>query len=175
VQNLKPKPPPPPFSLAQLWNEDREDNCLCATQECLFANSDYQQLRIEGYQPKESSPNTIPLNDFWNDAINDNYATTQISTPMGYSPASFGDGIVYRTQQPNTVPLQLYWSEERKDMLTVASTEGIQYANDYYYKLLNSSLGYVLSKSPVELDLKASELTYIRWAYSLELLYNALN
>jgi len=153
----------------QLWDADRQDNCLCATPDCLAANNQYTQLRIEGYQPAPGSPNTIALNDFWNPTINDNYATTQTALPTGYSAATFGDGMVFKTQQAFTVPLQLYWSDKRQDMLTVASTEGIQYAKTNGYKELNATLGYVFSH-PQEIG-----ETYIRWSYSMELLNNALN
>jgi hypothetical protein len=175
VQNLRPTPPSPPLALVQLWNEGRMDNFLCASSECFLGNKDYRKLRIEGYQPKAGSPDTVPLHYFWNAAISDIYATTKIDTPQGYSPAGLGDGIVYKTQQPNSVPLQLYWSAKRRDMLTVASAAGIQYANQNGYKLLNSTLGYVLSKSPEEQDFKNYYVTYTRWAYSMELLYNAFN
>jgi len=176
IQAIKPTPPPPAGSLAQLWDADRQDNVLCGSPDCLNDNSQYQFLRIEGYQPKAGTPGTVSLNDYWNQNINDNYATTQSVTPSGYSPAVFSDGLVYATAQPGTVPLTLWWSEQRQDMLTVASAEGLTYAKEYGYKQVNANLGYVLTSPPsdVEED-RLNAVNLARWGYSMELLYNALN
>uniref|UniRef100_A0A6B2KX16 DUF5110 domain-containing protein n=1 Tax=Arcella intermedia TaxID=1963864 RepID=A0A6B2KX16_9EUKA len=172
VESIQPFPPPPPGALVQLWDSDRNDNCLCGSEGCMNANNYYQQLRIEGYQPKSGTPGTIPLNDYWNPSITDNYATTQTSTPAGYSPASFNNGIVFKDSVANTVPLSLYWSSQRQDMLTVASAEGIQYAKTNNYTLVTAVLGYVYSSPPTP---NGFTLVYNRWAYSLQLLYNAFN
>lgn len=162
VKNLE---PPIPGALLQLWDSDRGDNCLCGSDPCINANNYYQMLRIEGYQPKAGTPGTIPLNDFWNPTATDNYATTGTSAPSGYEPAAFGDGLVFASQQPGTVPLKLYYNGH--DMLTVASPQGIDYANQNKYKLLNSTLGYVYSNPP-----QVDVINQKRWAYSMGLLNN---
>jgi len=171
IMAIKPQPPPPAGSLAQFWDSDRQDNVLCGSNDCLNANSYYQFLRIEGYQPPQGSPDTVPLNDFWDADILDNYATSQTSTPNGYSPAAFSDGIIYSKSKPGTVPLSVWWNADRPDMLTVASPEGLAYAKQYGYTLVNQTIGYVLTSPPTQLG----GLPISRWAYSMELLNSALN
>jgi len=170
VNDMRPIPPVP-FGLLQMWSGTRNDNCLCGTTDCINSQSGYKSLRIEGYCVKENTPDAIKLNDFWNADIADNYATTTSATPSGYSPASFGNGYVLKSFAPGTVPLKLYWNDARKDMLTVASQEGINYAIQYNYTLLNNNLGYVYTNPPPSEDAP----TYSSWAYSMELLLNALN
>jgi len=164
IQSLKPT-----GALYQYWNEDRTDNILCGTQSCIDIQQGYRLLRIEGYQPDANTPGAIPFIDYWNPDYLDNYGTTDPKTPSGYYPAVFTNGYVFSKYQPNTVPLKLYWSEGRRDMLTVASAEGIAYAQSNNYSLVNSTVGYVYS-TPRLYDVK-----YQRWAYSIELLLNALN
>jgi len=173
IQSIKPAPA---GALIQLWDSDRQDNVLCGSPDCLNDNSEYQFIRIEGYQPKAGTPGTVSLNDFWNQNINDNYATTQSSTPNGYTLAAFSDGVVYATAQPGTVPLTLWWNDQRQDMLTVATADGLAYAKQYGYKQVNATLGHVLTSPPANVEedpLYAANLA--RWGYSIELLHNALN
>jgi len=161
VNSMHPRAP-----LTQLWDSDRNDNCLCGSQDCLNANNYYELLRVEGYQATEGEAGVIPLNDFWNEQITDNYATTQITSPTGYSAATFSDGLVYASQKQDTVPLAVYWNEARKDMLTVASDDGHSYAKQHGYLLVNASIGYVYPYTAVPLP---------RWSFGAELLASAFN
>eukprot|EP01125_Pyxidicula_operculata_P005865 TRINITY_DN2050_c0_g6_i2.p1 TRINITY_DN2050_c0_g6~~TRINITY_DN2050_c0_g6_i2.p1 ORF type:complete len:1034 (+),score=272.65 TRINITY_DN2050_c0_g6_i2:380-3481(+) len=172
IQSVRPNPPPPASALVQLWNAGRQDNCLCGSSSCLSTNSDYDYVRIEGYQPPAGTPGTVRLNDFWNDDYQDNWATTQSSTPSGYTPAIFGDGLVFSSKVEGTSPLILYWNEDRKDMLTVASLDGIHYAKSNGYVVVNKTLGYVYTQPPTT---QASAVNYDRWNYAWNLLLSATN
>jgi len=156
--------------LVQLWDSQREDNCLCGSLDCMQANSYYQQLRIEGFQPKMPTSNTINLNDWWDPTVTDNWATTNQGNPAnGYQNANFADGLVLIRPEPNTSPLVLYYSADRQDYLTVGTPAGNEYAKTYGYALVNSTLGYVYN-SP---DLSA--VNFQRWAHSMQLLLTAYN
>eukprot|EP01094_Clydonella_sp_ATCC50884_P030386 TRINITY_DN9908_c0_g1_i1.p1 TRINITY_DN9908_c0_g1~~TRINITY_DN9908_c0_g1_i1.p1 ORF type:complete len:1085 (-),score=270.03 TRINITY_DN9908_c0_g1_i1:780-3968(-) len=137
-----------PGVLLQLWDESRQDSVLCGSSTCASTNAYYTEVRIEGYQPLSSDPNAVPLNDFWDSDVNDNYATTSSSAPAGYSPANFANGYVLGSQQPGTLPLALYYSSARHDHVTVASKAGHFFAKQWGYDLVNATLGYVLSSPP---------------------------
>jgi len=154
-------------SLVQLYSSDRPDSLLCGTNACLSTNSNYAKLRIEGYQPVSTDGNAIPWNDYWSADALDNWATSQGTAPSGYTVANFKNGYVYKSQVSGTIPVQLWYSDARKDHLAVASTDGIQWAKDNGYTLLNGTLGYVLQNPPTVQE-GAS-----RVSYSLALLKNA--
>jgi len=164
--------------LTQLYDSDRTDSVLCGSSGCLSANNYYTNMRIEGYQALQGDSDLIALNDYWDQDINDNWATTDPNTPAGYTVASFADGTVYSKQKTGTIPLQLWYSDARKDHLTVASDAGVQYANDNGYKVINGSsnpLGWVFKDPPptrFRKDLGAAPIA--RLDYSIALLQNAV-
>jgi len=167
VQNMM---PPPPNSLIQLYDDARTDSCLCGTQDCLNANSYYETMRIEGYQPSSTQANVIPINLYWNPTITDNWADTMTTTPPGYQPASFTDGWCLSAPDTGTAALQLWYSAAAADHLTVATSSGVAWAQANGYVLLNASLGYVYT-SPTLLG----TTTEPRWEYSYALVQNSLN
>jgi len=159
--------------LYQFWSDARKDNVLCGTIACINSQGGYKFMRIEGYQPDSTFDRDLaPLYDYWNSEITDNDATTDRVIPKGYVNASFSNGYVFKRYYPETVPLRLYWNEERKDMLTVASEEGIEYAINNDYELINGQIGFVYTSPP---DNHLKSIKYNRWLYSMELLLNALN
>ena len=159
------------FSLTQLWSAQRTDHVLCGSQACQQTNNDYQTMWIEGYQPLPGTPGAIPLNDYWSVTLQDNWTTTSSTAPSGYTPAIFSDGYVLATQQPGTVPLQLYYSAANADHMTVASQQGIQYAQANGYQLVTAVLGYVYSSPPST----GGAIPAFRQAYSLALLESGMN
>jgi len=170
IQNLKPINPVEGV-LYQYYADDRKDSILCGTLSCINTQGgDYNFVRIEGYQPPSSDPNAVKIYDFWSESFKDNYATTNATTPSGYVNAVFTNGYALNIQKPGAAQLKLYWSSDRKDMMTVATQEGIDYANKNKYELVNGNLGYVYTK-PQTLN----AIKFTRWAYSMELLLNALN
>lgn len=153
--------------LTQLWDSSRQDQCLCGSFTCLQDNSNYETEWIEGYQALPGSPNAVPFYDYWSGG-NDNWATTDPSTPSGYLPAVFGNGFVLSSQEEGTVPLQLWYSSARNDHMTVASQQGIQYAQSNGYTLVTAVLGYVYTSAP-------STIPSARQAYSTALLESGMN
>jgi len=154
-------------SLVQLWSQDRTDSLLCGTNACMQTNSNYARLRIEGYQPLSTDANAMPWNDYWADSLLDNWATSQSSAPSGYTVANFKNGYVYKTQVAGSIAVQLWYSDPNKDHLAVATNEGIQWAKDHGYTLVNATLGYIL-QNPPSVEEGASRI-----GYSLALLKNA--
>jgi hypothetical protein len=177
IQNLKPTfTDPTYFPLTQYWSLSRNDNLLCGSSDCQSENNElYTQLRIEGYQPRQGTPGTIPLNDYWYPTIQDNYATSLVNPPADYSPAAFKNGIIFDLQHnlPGTQAVSIWWNQQRQDMLTTASLKGTQYARTNNYTLINSTIGYVYIESD-QVD-QSWAVPLSRWAYSIELLYNAFN
>jgi hypothetical protein len=129
-------------------------------------------MRIEGYIPEAGTAGAVPLNDFWNSEMDDNLATSSTSMPAGYSKAIFQDGVVFGSQQTGTVPLAIYWSEARKDFLTVASADGVAYAEANGYVLKNATSGYVYQNSPLKSNRKAlvTAPTFSQWSRAFDLL-----
>jgi hypothetical protein len=174
IQNLKPTLTDDPtyFPLTQYWSSDRNDNLLCGSTDCQSANNQlYVVTRTEGYQPRQGSPGTIPLYDYWYPTIQDNYATSLSTPPSDYSPATFKNGFIYANHVDGTSAVSVWWNKQRGDMLTTASVDGFKYAMQFNYTLINSTIGYVYLNPPDHQSL----VPLSRWAYSIELLYNALN
>lgn len=172
ILGLKPSSSFPENALVQWWSDQRQDSCLCATNECndIQAQSGYKFVRIEGFRPSSSAPGTVRLFDYWNGNIMDNYATTNSSVPAGYTKAIFADGVVFAQRQPSgTVPLQTWWSAGRRDWLTVASEAGIAYANQNGYVLGNQQVGFVFNSQPLNVMDAVTTPTMAQWtrAYSL--------
>lgn len=133
-------------------------------------------MRIEGYQPVAGTHGAEPLDDFWNPSISDNWATPAGTVPKpGYLPGIFENGLIYRVRPSGvaTLPLQLWYSQARQDMLTLASEEGVTYAKNNGYQLLNGTLGYVLVAPPEESY--AATINDLRILYSETLLQSASN
>ena len=129
-------------------------------------NNYYVNEWIEGYQPLPGAPNSVQLYDYWNN-VNDNWGTTNANTPSGYTPAQFQNGYVLSVQEAGTVPLQLWYSSSRNDHMTVASSQGISYAQSNGYTLVTAVLGYVYSSPP-------SYIPAGRQAYSVALLTSGM-
>jgi len=162
--------------LTQMYDPDRSDSVLCGSSGCTGANNYYTTMRIEGYQALQGDSDVIALNDYWDVAITDNWATTDSTPPAGYVAASFADGVVYSKQKDGTIPLQLWYSAARADHLTVASDAGVQYANDNGYKVINGSsnpLGWVFKDPPPTLKSRLGAAPIGRLDYSIALLQNA--
>jgi hypothetical protein len=158
-------------SLVQIYSSDRTDSILCGTNACLTTNNNYAKMRIEGYQAPSTDSNAIPWNDYWSDANLDNWATSQSSAPSGYTVANFKNGYIYKNQVSGSLPVQLWYSAARKDHLAVATADGVQWAKDNGYSVINDAnnpLGYVLQNKPA----KATEGA-TRIQYSVALLQNA--
>lgn len=164
----------PPNALVQWWSSQRQDSCLCAHFGCnsIQAESGYTFVRIEGYIPDNGATGTTRLHDYWNPSIQDNFATTNASMPNGYSPAIFHEGSVFSGPGVGRVPLQTWWSPTRQDWLTVASPEGVSYAQANGYVLGNRSIGYVFRSAPVAHQKKDSVTvpTFAQWARASDLL-----
>ncbi len=158
-------------SLIQLWDAGRTDHCLCGTSGCYNSNSYYQTMWVEGYQPYEGTPGAINLYDYWNSNINDNWATSNATTPEGYVSAAFSNGFVLADAASGTAPLQLWYSETYEDYMTVASPRGISYVQANNYTLISSVLGYVLTSPP---PIPAQIVPPERASYSLALLTSGL-
>jgi len=173
INKQKPGPPSPPGALTQLWKKSRTDNCLCGTPDCLNDNTDYTWMRIEGYQPDPKESSVIPLYAYWN-GVNDNYATTNATTPAGYTPAMFSNGYALSAQKDGTVCLQVYWNEDRKDMLTVASDDGVRYAKKHNYKSVAPCVGYVYKDNPNPKEDELGGVPLPRWLYAVELMSSAV-
>ncbi len=169
---LKPADSFPANALVQWWSEERQDSCLCAHAECnqIQSESGYTFVRIEGYIPSSSTSGTVNLIDYWNSNINDNFATTNTTTPAGYARSIFADGVVFASQQAGTVPLQTWWSAGRRDWLTVASQAGIKYANNHGYVLGNANVGYVFNSQPLNVQDSVTTPTMAQWSRAMDLL-----
>lgn len=153
-----PPPPPPANSLLQMYDSDRKDSVLCGTAECIASNAYYEQVRIEGFQPNASDAGAIKLQDYWNQDINDNFASTAPAPPPGYVNAQFPDGYVYNSQVQGSVPLYCYFSSANNDHMAVATEAGIKQAQSEKYVLCSEFpsgiMGYVLTSNPSGQDLK---------------------
>jgi hypothetical protein len=145
---------------------------LCSHEECnqIQAESGYQFVRIEGFVPSSASPGTVPLFDYWNANIMDNFATTNSSTPSGYSSAIFSNGVVFAARQAGTVPLQTWWSASRRDWLTVASDAGVKYAQSHGYVLGSPSVGFVFNSQPLNIQDSVTTPTLAQWSRAIDLL-----
>ena len=73
-----------------------------------------------------------------------------------------------KTQVAGSVPLQLWYSSARNDHMTLASAQGLAYAQANGYTLVTAVLGYVYTNPP-------SADANSRMAYSQALLANAMN
>ena len=133
LQGMEPPPPPPPGALVQLYSSNRKDSILCGTQSCMDSQPDYQQIRIEGFQPAAQGPNVQAFNDYWDDAVNDNWATNLTAPPPGYVAASFPNGFVLKEQVEGSVPLYCYYNSNIHDHTAVATADGINYAKNNGY------------------------------------------
>jgi hypothetical protein len=181
VENIKPTTPfsdDPPNALVQYWDPERNDSLLCGSPQCVSENKMYTRLRIEGIQPSVNEPNTVILYDYWSAIYKDNYATTSTSMPPSgfYSPANFSNGVVYSSNNPpkNTLPLTVWWNQGRLDFLTVATQEGLNWAQkNNYVSIPNNPVGYV--HPPPSSYSRELAVPLTRWSYSIQLLYNALN
>ena len=163
------------FTLAQLWASSRNDHVLCGTQACMDGNNWYQFQWIEGYQPLPSEPGAVPLYDYWNVNTNHNWATTSFDLPPGYAPAVFSNGVVLSIQKAGTVPLQLWYNDDLGDHITVASQQGISYAQNNGYTLVTAVLGYVYTSPPAIAGDGSTPIPPARAAYSLALLNSGMN
>jgi len=71
--------------------------------------------------------------------------------------------------------LSVYWNGNRKDMLTVASDDGIRYAKKYSYTLVNSTVGYVYKEDETKNYIMGSDNIPIgRWEYARQLMLSAV-
>jgi len=133
----------PPNALIQLYSDERQENILCGTQDCYNSQGlDYIRMRYEGYQPCPNEDGAIPLNNYWNG--HDNYDTTLSRPPPPYDFSNFNDGYILSKSKPGlTTPVYVYYNEKRGDMLTVASQDGVNYAQSNNYKLYNDTIGHV--------------------------------
>jgi len=157
----------PPYALVQLYSESRTENILCGTQDCYDSQGpSYIRMRIEGYQPGHDDPDAIPFNNYWNG--HDNYGTTLTTPPDGYIYSGFTNGYILSKKKPGTLPVYVYWNEQRGDMLTVASQEGLDYAHTNNYELVNDTIGYFYTSPPSGPGLKDKKAT--RWISAISLL-----
>ena len=123
------------------------------------APDNYGFSRLEGlifnadaFQP----PDTIPLYAWYNEALRDNYITTDPAWSPARSPRdgySFWriEGYVYPTPRPGTVPLYTWHSDLRGDYFTTsnpiyAGEPGDTRLPDYTFVRIE---GYALSTAPV--------------------------
>lgn len=179
VNDMGPQPPFSTGSLQQLFSGQREDNCLCGSAKCWTTNSNYDILRVEGYQPSSSEPGAIPLLAFYSSKQQDNLAQVSSTGPSTFTPAVFQNGYILAYSKAGTVPLQLWHSAAREDYLTVASAAGVSYAKSNGYKLVNGTIGYVYSKPQPERSVVVPKIrsveavNYDRWSHSVELLATA--
>ena len=58
-------------ALLQLYDPGREDSCLCGSFQCHVANVYYDEVRIEGYQPKPTDEDAVRLNIYWSPTLKD--------------------------------------------------------------------------------------------------------
>jgi hypothetical protein len=110
---------------------------------------EYARVWVEGYQPVAGTPNTIELYAFWSLKTNDHLVNTSTSAPDGFTAAKFSNGFVFADRQASTVPLQLWYSASRDDYITVASTQGIEFAQQNAYVVVDDAIGYVYSADMV--------------------------
>jgi len=179
IQDIKPYVMPK-YSLVQLFSSfnGRMDNVLCGTQNCYNAqlNWKYVRLRTEGYQPLANDTRAIPLQNYYSWELLDNYATTLSSPPAKYGNSSFDNGYILKSYAPGSVPVKVYWNEERHDMLTVASQEGINYAKENGYVLVNDTIGYAYTNPPTDETIEISPLglSIDQWLRAIKLLLSAV-
>ena len=168
------QPSLPAYTFTQLWDPARQDNALCCAAQCYKDNSYYASLRIEGYGVSPGTPGSIPLLAYYSASAQDNADSTYgLQFASEYAPAQFSaNGYVLALEAPGTVPLQLFYSASRHDYLTVASAEGIAYANSNGYTRIDSALGWVYTSPPLS---GSSSIDAARWTYAATLLANAAN
>jgi len=164
--------PPPANALIQMYDLFETDSCLCSNKGCFNAQiSNYEMMRVEGYQPNSTQKNAIPLYLYWNSTTDDNWATPATPTPPGYQVSSLSGGWCLSYPETGTVPLQLWYNAGADDHLTLATAAGVAWAQVYGYSLLNSTLCYVYPANPTN----PSTTTASRWEYSMSLMQNAFN
>jgi hypothetical protein len=142
-----PNPPPPSpaqTSLIQLWSASRKDMCLCGSSSCVSVNSDYEFMWIEGYQPANpSSAGVVPLNDYYSNQYQDNWADVTTNAPNGYLPAVFDNGYVLsKNTTAGLTCLQLWVSPSTNDHMTLATEAGLNWALKNGYVNVNNCIGY---------------------------------
>lgn len=144
----------PMLYLAQLWSYPRGDMLLCGTTDCLNVNSDYQVLWAEGYQPANGAAGGIPLYDYFDSGNNDNWATTNATTPdPGYAQAIFSNGFVFSPPNGKYTTasleaagkrcLQVWFSNANQDHMTLASPEAVRYATAKGYFMVKPCIALV--------------------------------
>ena len=164
----QPVPVPPPAvaaNITSMYSAERLDQVLCLSSACYEANApgnggDYASQRIEGVG-FASAGDTVLINGtsyavvpltLWfaygaGNALNDNFVSTNTTSPDAQYQVTFNDGYVLAEPAPGTTPLQVWyraWNASKWDYATVASADGVAWAQQAGYTYLYSA-GYVLT------------------------------
>lgn len=164
-------PPPPMTSLIQLYDQDRNDMCLCGSHDCLNVNSYYTVQWVEGYQPAggASADSSVQFNDFWSLANSDNWGDTGRILPAGYTQAIFTNGWVLDAPKPGTTgPICLQVWQGKNDHMTLSSQQGLTYAKDNGYNLVEDCIGYTLTQSDDKTNARTGRDIYHEALLSLQ-------
>eukprot|EP00672_Neobodo_designis_P018587 CAMPEP_0174840904 /NCGR_PEP_ID=MMETSP1114-20130205/8969_1 /TAXON_ID=312471 /ORGANISM="Neobodo designis, Strain CCAP 1951/1" /LENGTH=1087 /DNA_ID=CAMNT_0016075073 /DNA_START=63 /DNA_END=3326 /DNA_ORIENTATION=+ len=137
--------------LLQFFDHQRGDMLLCATEECVATNGNYQLMWIDGWQAQSGDAGKTALYDYYDSDYADNWATTQSTSPQsGYTAAFFSDGAVFDTSNGGAGKncIDVYYLAATQDHLTTSCPEGAQWATDNGYTKVSSCIGYTYASQP---------------------------
>ena len=121
----------------QKHSDDRKDHVLCVSSSCFGANTAYVTDWTEGYAVSGDAASTFkiqPLSLYYSDDHQDNCITNATSPPDDSYKIKFENSFVFVNQENGTIPLWLFFNHDRMDHMTVASQEGIDYAQKNGYQ-----------------------------------------
>lgn len=136
-------------TLKSYWHDGRIDFFETATEMGQHAAVNvfgYAEGSPEGLLFKEQQTNTIPLNLYWSEELQDNASlalpnTVENVTAQGYEMKAT-EGFIYSFPVLGTVPLALYFNPELNDYHVLASEKTKQYAIENGYQFVQVE-GYV--------------------------------
>jgi len=118
-------------TLKSFWHEERIDYFETATemgQNAALNVFGYSLVRPVAQVFKTQLPETIPLDLYWSEALQDNATvaspdSVEILLANGYEKKAT-EGFIYASKHQGTVPLKLYYSPKLQDYLTTTSASG---------------------------------------------------
>jgi len=136
----------------QFFSKERNDSVLCITQQCIASNcpscsGNYVTVRIEGYTVATGTTGTIPLTLWYSSTHQDNYVSSATSPPDSTYTVSFSDGLVFSSPGNGLIPLDLFQNSNTHHHITVASTQGHQWAKDNGFTFVKTQ-GYIYGSHP---------------------------